>query len=120
LESQNMTIGEQLIDKVLNTRFEDIEEKIISKTKDHIIESIGCAIAGANAPGSAMVVDLIEEWGGAEESTVLVHGVKAPANGVAMANAVMTRSHDYRGSDQQPSLLVNIRMGDELNKREEE
>jgi 2-methylcitrate dehydratase PrpD len=95
LESQNMTISEQLIEKVLNTRFEDIDERIIAKTKDHIIEATGCAIAGANAPGSAMVVDLVKEWGGTKESTIFVHGVRAPANSVAMANAVMTRSHDF-------------------------
>jgi 2-methylcitrate dehydratase PrpD len=90
-----MKITAQLIDKILGVRFEDIDQATVVKTKNHIIDSVGCAIAGANAAGSPMVVDLIKEWGGAEESTVLVHGVKAPAHNAAMANAIMTRSHDF-------------------------
>jgi hypothetical protein len=31
-----------------------------------------------------MVVDLVKEWGGTEESTILVHGVQAPANTIVM------------------------------------
>jgi 2-methylcitrate dehydratase PrpD len=88
-------ISDQLINKVLNTRFEDLNPKVVSNVKNRIIDAIGCAIAGANACGSPMAVDLVKEWGGAKESTILVHGVKAPAHNVAMANAIMTRSHDF-------------------------
>jgi 2-methylcitrate dehydratase PrpD len=88
-------ISDQLINKVLNTRFEDLNPKVVSNVKNRIIDAIGCAIAGANACGSPMAVDLVKDWGGAKESTALVHGVKAPAHNVAMANAIMTRSHDF-------------------------
>jgi len=56
---------------------------------------VGCLIAGANAAGCRETVELVKRWGGAGESTVLVHGIKAPAHNAAMANSLMTRSFDY-------------------------
>ena len=95
LETGTQEVSNQLISKVLDTRFEDLDQKVVANVKNRIIDAVGCAIAGANACGSPMVVDLIKDWGGSKESTVLVHGVKAPAQNVAMANAIMTRSHDF-------------------------
>ena len=88
-------ISDQLISKVLDTRFEDLSAKVLANVKNRIIDAIGCAVAGANACGSPMAVDLVKDWGGAKESTILVHGAKAPAHNVAMANAILTRSHDF-------------------------
>lgn len=88
-------ISDQLITKVLETRFEDLNSKVVANVKNRIIDAVGCAVAGANACGSPMAVDLVEDWGGKPESTILVHGIKAPAHNVAMANAIMTRSHDF-------------------------
>jgi 2-methylcitrate dehydratase PrpD len=95
MELNTITVTDQLIDKVLNTKFENLGDKTVENTKNRIIDAIGCTIAGANASGSPNAVGVVKEWGGTKESTILVHGIKAPANNVAMANAILTRSHDF-------------------------
>jgi len=80
---------------VLNTRFEHLDKALVESTKDRIIDIFGCAIGGANAPANAGMINLIKQWGGKKESTIWVHGGKAPAHNVAMVNAVINRSYDF-------------------------
>ena len=67
----------------------------IEQAKTRIIDVIGCLIAGVNAPGNTALVELVRDWGGKEEATILVHGVKALSQNVAMVNCIMARSYDY-------------------------
>lgn len=90
-----MSISEELVKNVLLTEFKCFDEAVINHAKARIIDVMGCLIAGANAASCLMIVDLVREWGGAEESTILVHGGKAPAHNVAMANSIMARLHDF-------------------------
>ena len=60
-----------------------------------MIDVMGCLIAGANAPGCRMIVDLVKKWGGKKESTILTHGGKVPAHNAAMVNSMMARSYDF-------------------------
>jgi len=90
-----MDIFEQLISNIIDTRFESFPKDIIERAKDEVSDIIGCAICGVDDTGCPMLIDLIREWGGSEESTILAYGLKAPSNNVALANAVMARSFDY-------------------------
>jgi 2-methylcitrate dehydratase PrpD len=90
-----MSITEDLIFNIVNTTFASIPEHFVERAKWRIIDSLGCLIAGSNAPGCSGLVDLIKGWGGARESTILTRGIKAPAHNVVMANSVMTRSFDF-------------------------
>jgi 2-methylcitrate dehydratase PrpD len=90
-----MNATDQIINNILETRFESIDNKTIHRAKEEVIDTIGCALGGANDIGSPAVVDLVREWGGSKESTVLGYGFKAPAHHAAMANAIMARSFDF-------------------------
>lgn len=90
-----MSIIQELARNVLETRFESFDKETVEHAKNRIIDVIGCLIGGATAPGCKMIVDLVKEWGGKEESTILVHGGKAPAHNVAMVNSIMCRSFDF-------------------------
>jgi 2-methylcitrate dehydratase PrpD len=90
-----MSIIEQMIGNIMETRFEDIPKEVIERAKDEVSDTIGCALGGALDIGSPMIVDLVKEWGGTGESTILGHGVKAPSHNVAWATAVMARSFDF-------------------------
>jgi len=89
------TAIEALSANILDTRFEDFDRITVKNAKNRIIDVIGCAIGGANAPGNQALVDLVKEWGGKKEATILVHGGRAPAHNVAMVNAIMCRSFDF-------------------------
>ena len=90
-----MSITDELVSNLLETRFEDFPQDVVELAKYAVIDAVGCVVGGANDTGCPMILDLIREWGGKEESTVLVHGVRAPSHNVALANAVMARSFDY-------------------------
>lgn len=90
-----MSVTDELISHILETSFEDFPQDVVQRAKDEVIDVTGCAVGGANDTGCPMIIDLVREWGGSEESTILVHGVKAPSHNVALANAVMARSFDY-------------------------
>jgi len=86
---------EALSANVLDTRFQDFDHATIENAKNRIIDVLGCVIGGARAEGNGELVNLIRDWGGKEEATILVHGGKAPAHNVAMMNSIMARSFDY-------------------------
>ena len=75
----NMNVTEELIGNILEITFETFPKDIVERAKDEVADVIGCSIGGATDTGSPMVVDLVREWGGKEESTVLAHGVRAPS-----------------------------------------
>ena len=91
----SMSPTNELVRNMLEINFDAFSEEVVNHAKNRIIDVIGCLIAGANAPGCPMILDLIKEWDGKAESTIIVHGIKAPAHNVAMANSIMARSHDY-------------------------
>jgi 2-methylcitrate dehydratase PrpD len=80
---------------IVNTRFEDLDRSAVEEAKKRVIDILGCLIGGANAPGNQALLGLVRNWAGKEESTVLVHGGKAPSQNVAMLNAIMCRSFDF-------------------------
>lgn len=89
------TAIDELSANVLETRFKDFDQITLENAKNRIIDVFGSAIGGANAPGNSELIDLLKDWGGKKEATILVHGGKAPAHNVAMINAIMARSFDF-------------------------
>jgi len=85
---------EALSANVLNTRFEDIDQETVDNTKKRILDTIGCAIGGARAPGNAELIELVKSWGGKPEATILSDGAKGPVHDVAMVNCVLCRGFD--------------------------
>jgi 2-methylcitrate dehydratase PrpD len=89
------TAIEELSANVLDTRFENFDQATLDNAKSRIVDVVGCLIAGANAAGNPALIDLVREWGGKGEATILIHGGKVPAHNAAMANSIMARSFDF-------------------------
>ncbi len=90
-----MSIIAELVKNVLETPFDRFDPSEVDRARAKLIDVIGCIIGGANAPGCSMLVDLMQEWGGKEEGTIMVHGIKVPLHNAALVNSVMARSYDY-------------------------
>lgn len=90
-----MRVTEELINNILEVRFDDFNKETVAHAKNEVIDVIGCLIAGANASGCSSIINLIREWGGKEEASILVHGGRVPAHNAAMVNSIMARSFDY-------------------------
>jgi 2-methylcitrate dehydratase PrpD len=86
---------EKLLRNILETRFENFDQKTVAHAKNRIIDTVGCLIGGANGPGNQGLLDLVLDWGGKKEATILIHGDKAPVHNAAMINSIMARSFDF-------------------------
>lgn len=86
---------EALSANILETRFENFDEETLENAKYRIIDVVGCAIGGTRADGNEGLVRLVKDWGGRQDASILVHGIKVPAHNAAMVNSIMARSFDF-------------------------
>jgi len=80
---------------VIETAADEIPEKAYAAAKMAMLDALGCAFPGHNAPGVQPVVDLTQEWGGREEATLWFHGGKVPAPAAAFVNSVQLHALDF-------------------------
>jgi len=81
-----------LANYVAKARYEDLPKEVIDLTKTIILGIVGAIFAGAHNKGCKELVEQIKEWGGEEESTILVYGGKVPACNAAMLSSAMARA----------------------------
>ncbi len=93
-DQQKELIYNSMINCILNTRFEDIDQATVDNTKTRILDTIGDAIGGATLPDIAYLVQLIADWGGKGEASIVGYGIKAPVQEVAFINCTMSRGFD--------------------------
>ena len=84
-----------LAENVIGITYDDLPRECVDVTKMSILDSIGTMIAGADAAGCKNIVDIVKEWGGKEEATIMIYGGRVPAHNAALANAVMARALDF-------------------------
>ncbi len=84
-----------LAEHVHRTRFTDLPAATVEATKRDIADTFGCMLGGSGAPGIPALRKLAERWGGATESTVLLHGERLPAPEAALINAAMGHALDF-------------------------
>ncbi len=75
--------------------YDRLPREVIEVTKKEVLDMFGVALAGIAVPGIREVTDLIVNWGGKDESTVIYYGKKIPAPMAAQANATMGHAMDF-------------------------
>jgi 2-methylcitrate dehydratase PrpD len=86
---------ERFVHNLGNITYEDIPREAIQTTKMEILDTLGVLVAGFNAAGCKTIVNLVNDWGGKKESTILAYGGKVPAHNAALVNSIMARAQDY-------------------------
>lgn len=89
------TITQQLIHNVLDTRYEEFSNEVIRDAKNQIIDIVAVTVSGANGSGNSSLLDLVRQWGGRGEATILALGDKVPLPFAAMMNSLQCRSYDH-------------------------
>ncbi|MFC2019145.1 MmgE/PrpD family protein [Chloroflexota bacterium] len=84
----------ELVENVVNTRYEDLSPKDRDVVKKDILDTLGCVIAGSSHLPFEQLVAYLKDQGGKAESTIMVYGGKVPALSAALANAGMARALD--------------------------
>jgi 2-methylcitrate dehydratase PrpD len=88
------------------TRYEDLPTAAVASAKQEVLDSLATALGGSTKAGVGELVDMVKEWGGAEQSTVIAYGLKVPAPNAAQVNGTMIHALDY--DDGHQTALVHI------------
>ena len=88
------------------TRYEDIPSPAVEAAKKEVLDSLAASLGGSSQAGVGELVDMVREWGGNEQSTVIAYGIKCPAPNAAQVNATMIHALDY--DDGHPVAQVHI------------
>ena len=87
-----------LVRNILNTDYHKLPAEAVLAAKRSILDTLGTTLAGSTSEGIDMVHELIHDWGGKKESTLIAFGEKVPALNAAFINATMGHARDYDDS----------------------
>lgn len=89
-------IALDLSKNIANCTYNDLPPEAIQFTKNCILDILGVTVAaGPLVDGPSRIVDLVKDWGGKEESTIIGYGGKVPCVMAAFANGAMAHALDY-------------------------
>lgn len=80
---------------VCAARFEDLPASALGATRRDILDTFGCMLGGSAAAGIDALAAVLGDWGGRQESRVLLHGLRLPAPQAALLNAAMGHALDF-------------------------
>jgi len=101
-----MTAINDLVKHLVGTRYEDIPAPAVAAAKKEVLDSLATALGGSSRAGVRELVDVVKEWGGTPQSTVIAYGLKCPAPNAAQVNGTMIHALDYDDGHQE--ALVHI------------
>ena len=87
-------------------KYEDLPAAAVQAAKKEVLDSLATALGGSSKAGVGELVDMIKEWGGTQQSTVIAYGFKCPAPNAAQVNGTMIHALDY--DDGHQVALVHI------------
>jgi 2-methylcitrate dehydratase PrpD len=103
-----MDVAYRLAEHIVHTDYDRLPSQLVEVTKKFIIDTIGVGIAGSSAPGNQEIIELLKEWGGKKQSSILVYGVKMPAPQAAFANSLLIHSADYDDTFDRTATHTNV------------
>ncbi len=80
---------------IVDIGYEDLPLEVVEVTKKDILDILATAVAGSTTPGSGELAELVQEWGGKEESSIIAFGGKVPAPNACLVNGTLPRAIDY-------------------------
>ncbi len=78
-----------------STTYEDLPAEVVTEVKRYLMDSVGCALGGAQQHDVHMARKVLTEIAGSGDATVLVTGEKMDPVSASLLNALMIRVMDY-------------------------
>ena len=97
-ETKKQDVVFSLVRNILNTDYNNLPAEAVLASKRSLLDTLGTTLAGSTSEGIDMVHELIQDWGGKKESTIVAFGEKVPALNAAFINATMGHARDYDDS----------------------
>jgi 2-methylcitrate dehydratase PrpD len=101
-----MTAINEFVKHFIKTSYADIPADAVSAVKQEVLDSLATALGGSSKAGVGELVDMMKEWGGSRQSTVIAYGFRCPAPNAAQVNGTMIHALDY--DDGHQTALVHI------------
>lgn len=89
------TCSQQLGHFVANLKFKDIPGDVIEKSKQHILDTLGVALAAVREDFTEVILGVVKKLKGPSESSVWGKKVRLPAANAALVNGTMAHGLDY-------------------------
>ncbi|MGD9923756.1 MAG: MmgE/PrpD family protein, partial [Pseudorhodoplanes sp.] len=93
------TITSAFAEFVSTLRLNAIPAEVRASCRLGVLDTIGAALAGSDAPGTGAVLSWCAAAGGAAQSTLIGHGIRLPAESAAMFNGTAASALDYDSYD---------------------
>lgn len=107
---QEKRIAEIISEFLVSYKFEDLPKDVVEKTKDYIVDVIGCIIGASQRPQIQALDSVLRAEGGNPCSTVFAHGYKTSMMNAALINGTMGHAFDFdddhREGTMHPSVAV--------------
>ena len=102
------SISHRLSDRIVNLSYDDIPDAVIDHTRLMILDTFGVAWAGAGAPGSADIEDLMVAGSGGGPCRAWASGRPLDPMGAAFLNSVHAAALDYDSVFEKGSVHPDI------------
>jgi 2-methylcitrate dehydratase PrpD len=80
---------------IANTKYKDLPREVVEATKKQVLDLLGVSLGGFSEPGPKELREIVRDWGGKGESTIIGCTQKVPAPNAAHVNATMAHALDY-------------------------
>src|SRR4030042_3228242 len=93
-----MDIIDRLTGYLTETGYDALPRDVVEATRKQILDTLGVTVAGSTCDISGEMkglVEMVRDWGGKEESTILGFGGRVPAPNAAFINAVSSVRLDF-------------------------
>ncbi len=89
------TAAEALSEFTYNLKYEDLSNGVVKKSKQLLLDTLGCALGGYLSEPSRIVRSMVKDLGGRPEATVIGSGDRTSSPNAVLANCVMVRYLDF-------------------------
>lgn len=76
-------------------KFKDLSPTTVEIVKKEVLDTLATALGGGRSQGVREVYELVRDWGGKGESSIINFGGKFPSPNAALVNSIMSHSLDY-------------------------
>lgn len=88
--------------------FADLSSTLVDAVTLNLYDTLACSIAGATATGIPELRELVTDWAGKPEATVLWSDVRVPAFQAAWVNGSMCHARDYDDTHDKAILHAGV------------
>src|SRR5512136_938675 len=89
------TETQELIHNMLDVQYDSFNAEVVRNAKNQVLDLAAVMVSGWKGPGNSALFDLVRQWSGKGEATILVHGDRVPLPHAAMMNSLQCRSYDH-------------------------